>query len=492
MTIKTLEELVGMTRANIRFYEQEGLISPARLENGYRDYSEADAEALRKIKLFRRLHLDLDAIRRLQAGELTLAQALEEQLAALEADQEALDRARQVCRELKESGTDYAALDPKPWLEKLERPPVPESPRYAPPADRGEPPASVLHPWRRFFARRVDFLLYGLIWTAAYALGLHWNQPSNLWTTLFNSYVIWGLAFLAEPLLLHFWGTTPGKALFGISIRKETGERLTLREAFRRTWRVFAVGCGYGIPFYELWRNWKAYKSCQDGERPRWEGESLRDDRLEWERYETADDAAWRCLACAGAYGLSVALSTLIGLQSLMPPNRGELTAAEFYENCNFYLDYLGVGGDDRLDENGGWVEPVYSGDGVVIDLMDEVETEFSVTLTDGVVTGVRVVRQGETQFGLWRDNTYQSIALLALAGSQPEINCLNFEAAQWADLPDTNGWEYDVSHQGLHVSQSMQKENFMEASLTSEYLIPLEGQTGRFTQTFTITLERE
>ena len=30
MTIKELEALINMTRANIRFYEQEGLISPAR------------------------------------------------------------------------------------------------------------------------------------------------------------------------------------------------------------------------------------------------------------------------------------------------------------------------------------------------------------------------------------------------------------------------------------------------------------------------------
>ena len=39
MTIRTVENLSGMTRANIRFYEVEGLIAPQRGENGYRDYS---------------------------------------------------------------------------------------------------------------------------------------------------------------------------------------------------------------------------------------------------------------------------------------------------------------------------------------------------------------------------------------------------------------------------------------------------------------------
>ena len=49
MTIKELEERTGMARANIRFYESEGLLSPARQENGYRDYSEEDVKTLEKI-----------------------------------------------------------------------------------------------------------------------------------------------------------------------------------------------------------------------------------------------------------------------------------------------------------------------------------------------------------------------------------------------------------------------------------------------------------
>lgn len=78
-----------MTRANIRFYEQEGLLSPARSANGYRDYSPEDAAAPEKIKLLRRLHLDLNTLRRLQAGELTLAEAPEKQLGQLGRDQSA-------------------------------------------------------------------------------------------------------------------------------------------------------------------------------------------------------------------------------------------------------------------------------------------------------------------------------------------------------------------------------------------------------------------
>ena len=35
MNIKEIEERSGLTRANIRYYEQEGLIAPVRRENKY-------------------------------------------------------------------------------------------------------------------------------------------------------------------------------------------------------------------------------------------------------------------------------------------------------------------------------------------------------------------------------------------------------------------------------------------------------------------------
>ena len=55
MNIKEIEERSGLTRANIRYYEQEGLLAPARRENKYRDYSEEDLETLLRIALLRSL-----------------------------------------------------------------------------------------------------------------------------------------------------------------------------------------------------------------------------------------------------------------------------------------------------------------------------------------------------------------------------------------------------------------------------------------------------
>ena len=50
MKINEVEAAVGVTKKNIRFYEEEGLISPSREPgNGYRSYSQADVERLRRM-----------------------------------------------------------------------------------------------------------------------------------------------------------------------------------------------------------------------------------------------------------------------------------------------------------------------------------------------------------------------------------------------------------------------------------------------------------
>ena len=45
MKINEVEAAVGVTKKNIRFYEEEGLITPGREPgNGYRSYSQTDVE----------------------------------------------------------------------------------------------------------------------------------------------------------------------------------------------------------------------------------------------------------------------------------------------------------------------------------------------------------------------------------------------------------------------------------------------------------------
>ena len=120
MNIKEIEERSGLTRANIRYYEQEGLLAPARRENKYRDYSEEDLETLLRIALLRNLGFSLDEIRRLQSGELELAAAMRERSVALEAEGQRLLAAKSVCDAILREVTSYSALRPEDYLNGFE------------------------------------------------------------------------------------------------------------------------------------------------------------------------------------------------------------------------------------------------------------------------------------------------------------------------------------------------------------------------------------
>ena len=121
MTIKEMEARTGLTRANIRFYEAEGLVAPERRPNGYRDYSEEDLAVLQRVKLLRSLHMSLEEIKAVQAGDRTLAQALDRHLIQLEQDQADLERSKVVCRGMQTDRVDFATLDAPRYLQKLEK-----------------------------------------------------------------------------------------------------------------------------------------------------------------------------------------------------------------------------------------------------------------------------------------------------------------------------------------------------------------------------------
>lgn len=63
MNIKEVEKITGLTRANIRFYEDEGLVKPERnAQNNYRIYTEVEIERLQEIKKLRLLGISIPDI----------------------------------------------------------------------------------------------------------------------------------------------------------------------------------------------------------------------------------------------------------------------------------------------------------------------------------------------------------------------------------------------------------------------------------------------
>ena len=121
MKINQVEELVGITKKNIRFYEEQGLVRPERNpENGYREYTLRDAEQLRRVKLLRKLDVPCEQIRHVTDGELTLSDCMHAHAHTLEARQEDLLRMRELCAML-EQEEDFAAIDTGEYLDAMRK-----------------------------------------------------------------------------------------------------------------------------------------------------------------------------------------------------------------------------------------------------------------------------------------------------------------------------------------------------------------------------------
>ena len=112
MKIKYVEELVGITRKNIRFYEEQGLLSPGRAENGYREYTAEDVQRLKQIKFLRKLGVPIEEIRKVLTGERDLAQCLRRHLDELERQKADLTEMQSIASGLLE--------DPSVSLEQLD------------------------------------------------------------------------------------------------------------------------------------------------------------------------------------------------------------------------------------------------------------------------------------------------------------------------------------------------------------------------------------
>ena len=120
MTIKDMENILGIPRATIRFYEKEGLISPQREENGYRDYSQEDLEKVKKIVVLRKIGLPVSDVADIFDGAKTLPEALDDNMLNLKKQLEELQGAINLSEKMKEASPDITSLDADRYLNYIE------------------------------------------------------------------------------------------------------------------------------------------------------------------------------------------------------------------------------------------------------------------------------------------------------------------------------------------------------------------------------------
>jgi uncharacterized RDD family membrane protein YckC len=136
-----------------------------------------------------------------------------------------------------------------------EPPPVSPKPHYAASGHAG----CKGKPWRRFWARQVDFVVFGsltvllftLLFPQSTVIIMKEKDPAVRAIALWP--FILPLILLMEAAILTLTGTTLGKWLLGISlIPKKSGGEITFLAALYRCLSLWALGLAFGLPVVSL------------------------------------------------------------------------------------------------------------------------------------------------------------------------------------------------------------------------------------------------
>ena len=387
MQIQTIEEKTGLDRATIRYYEQEGLIIPQRLQNGYRDYSEKNLQDLQKVKLLRQLGLSLEAILQLIEGKDDLKSALENQLIVLKNHKAQVENAEAICKMILQDNVTYETIVPNKYhINTSENKgivnPVNETPHT-------EYVYLESHPVRRYVGRYLDQLLTSAILMLIFVVILRIRPFGDLQ----NNLVSIAALFLTMPinaLFLCLLGTTPGKFVVGIFLKTPEGKNMSFIDALKREWSVFRFGMGYNIPFYNWVRLYKSYKIHTEGRELEWDYEHNAD--MLYTEWETK-----RGVYCAILGIICAVTITFSATDALMPAHRtADLTLAQFAENYNDYAKQNNM--TTYLSKEGEWYTFNSGPSSTTVEIPEREESWYFGTDSDNILEEITVIIKSDSK----------------------------------------------------------------------------------------------
>lgn len=112
-----------------------------------------------------------------------------------------------------------------------------------------EETSSRVHPWHRFWARMLDYLIF------IFVIGIIFKfipMPIIILYPPFSFTILIFVFAFVEAALICSWTSTIGKSLFGIYVRKNDGSKLSYHEAISRSLSVWWLGLGAGLPIIML------------------------------------------------------------------------------------------------------------------------------------------------------------------------------------------------------------------------------------------------
>ncbi len=431
MNIKEMEERSGLNRANIRYYEKEGLLIPGRKENGYRDYSEDNLEELKRIRLFRELEVPIDKIKELQNSPEALEQIMRQHIFRMEQQMKHLQDAITVCKDIQLTGVSYNHINVEQYLEKLRRlernlqnttPETSTSYQYT------DVEQTIPHPFVRYVARSMDFLICQFLMMLVWNVLLHQVSGNSVIEGFIRTIFATVLMLFLEPLCISIFRTTPGKQIFGITLNNLGGEKLTYREALQRTVKVIFWGLGWNLPIFSLYRLYKSYGQCVERQ------------SMEWDMLYTVDyqipERTYLLPALYVVFYLVLSFFLLfeISLYEMTPPNQGDLTLEEYVENYNYYVKYYAIKSGNRGDlydgvflGEDGQIIPEGSN---VIKINDNPDITYEYSYENDYVTGVSFSINADLSDVVFFDGYMNEMLypFMAFTAAQEDYHAFNFK----------------------------------------------------------------
>lgn len=442
MLILDVEKQTGLDRATIRFYEKEEIIIPSRSENGYRSYSEADVRLLLKVKLLRQLGVNLSKIKKLQQGSEEFSEVLTEQIGILESQIQEDTVAKNVCQQIQKDGAQYTDLDSLHYLNMLSAPVLSGGNTFSERVDRES------HPWRRYFARDLDYRIIAALLNMIFIVILR-IRPLNSTTLDILGYTAY---FAAVPILaamLHYFGTTPGKWAMGIRLESIHGGKLSGGESLYREGKIIWHGLGLFIPILNVWRGYRSYRDEKEGKPQAWN----EDTEIIYEEWSVLK----KCIAVL-IFIVSFSLSLYAGFDSIMPTYRGEgIAINEFAENYRDYEKIFFHENEYIMADNGKWQKNEHY---VIEETLETIRPEFIYNLDEnGNILTIYYENSSKSAYPKYILPEYCNIAICAAVGSRPGSSFKDITKidelleTQWYSKLPQNGGETKGSFQIADVT---------------------------------------
>lgn len=110
--INEVEHKVGLSKKSIRFYEENGLLTPKRdANNKYRIYEKKDIEKLKVIKFLRELGVPIRELQLLNTNQLSLKDCMIDRIQKIDNATKNYEKVKNMCYEISKSAETFANID---------------------------------------------------------------------------------------------------------------------------------------------------------------------------------------------------------------------------------------------------------------------------------------------------------------------------------------------------------------------------------------------